>query len=95
MALVVGIAIAAIQQLTGINIIIFYAPIVFEKQGEIKGTLAFIMSLLNFLATLGSVFFVDSILSLLNFRTRKKTLIDYWIDRMCHILASLLLYLRR
>lgn len=59
-ALWVGLGVSAFQQLTGINIIIFYSNSVFKKQGDLAPILSTIMSLINFLATFGSVFFADS-----------------------------------
>lgn len=59
-ALWVGLGVATFQQLTGINIIIYYAASVFKVQGAIAPILSTVMSLINFFATLGAVFFVDS-----------------------------------
>jgi len=62
MAFWIGLILPAIQQLTGINIIIFYAPKVFEQQGEAMAkVLSLIMSVLNFLFTFGSVFLSDKL----------------------------------
>jgi SP family arabinose:H+ symporter-like MFS transporter len=51
-----GIAIPAIQQLSGVNAIMYYAPTMFESQGSYKLILTFVTTLLNFLSTLVSVF---------------------------------------
>ncbi len=60
MALWMGIAIAAIQQLTAINVVMFYANDVFAAQGSIAGTLSFLITLLNFVATLVSPLLITS-----------------------------------
>ncbi|MGL5389772.1 MAG: sugar porter family MFS transporter [Serratia sp. (in: enterobacteria)] len=54
-----GILLPAIQQLTGINAVMFYAPTMFENQGDIKTLLNFIVMLLNFLFTIVSMFTSD------------------------------------
>ncbi len=62
MALIVGIALAIFQQLTGINIVIMYAPTVFRKVGEgIEDYLTAGAMFTNFAATLLAVFFVDRV----------------------------------
>ena len=59
-ALWVGIALAAIQQLTGINIVMYYAPQVFKVQGDWAATLSLIAMLINFVFTIASIFMADS-----------------------------------
>lgn len=56
-----GIAIPAIQQLSGVNAIMYYAPVMFESQGDYKLILTFITTLLNFGSTLVSVFVSDKL----------------------------------
>eukprot|EP00826_Nyctotherus_ovalis_P035502 TRINITY_DN3054_c0_g7_i1.p1 TRINITY_DN3054_c0_g7~~TRINITY_DN3054_c0_g7_i1.p1 ORF type:complete len:305 (+),score=34.99 TRINITY_DN3054_c0_g7_i1:448-1362(+) len=60
-ALWMGIAIPAIQQLSGVNVVMYYAPTVFENQGDNKLTLTFITFFLNFASTLISVFVSDKL----------------------------------
>ena len=54
-----GLLIPAIQQLTGINAILFYAPVVFEAQGNAKMALTFITMLDNLCFTFVSLFITD------------------------------------
>ena len=54
-----GLLIPAIQQLTGINAILFYAPVVFEAQGNAKMPLTFITMLDNLCFTFVSLFVSD------------------------------------
>ena len=55
----IGILLPTIQQLTGINAVMFYAPTMFDNQGNIKTTLNFIVMLVNFLFTITSMFTSD------------------------------------
>ena len=74
-ALWVGLTLAAVQQLTGINIVIYYAPVVFQTQGATTAkALALVMSLVNFIFTFGSLFFADSNGPLAALRTRPEDL---------------------
>lgn len=58
----VGLILPAIQQLTGINIVMFYANTVFEKQGADRASiLSLVVMLINFLFTFGSVFLADKL----------------------------------
>ncbi|MGL5385959.1 MAG: sugar porter family MFS transporter [Serratia sp. (in: enterobacteria)] len=54
-----GILLPAIQQLTGINAVMFYAPTMFGNQGDVKTLLNFIVMLLNFVFTIISMFTSD------------------------------------
>eukprot|EP00826_Nyctotherus_ovalis_P035495 TRINITY_DN3054_c0_g1_i2.p3 TRINITY_DN3054_c0_g1~~TRINITY_DN3054_c0_g1_i2.p3 ORF type:complete len:137 (-),score=32.77 TRINITY_DN3054_c0_g1_i2:475-885(-) len=60
-ALWVGIAIPAIQQLSGVNAIMYYAPTMFKSQGNLKFILTLITTFLNFAFTLISVFVSDKL----------------------------------
>jgi len=60
-AFFIGLILPMIQQLTGINIVMFYAAEVFKNQGELAQWLSLAMSIVNFAATLGSVFLADRI----------------------------------
>eukprot|EP00826_Nyctotherus_ovalis_P052586 TRINITY_DN6698_c0_g1_i2.p3 TRINITY_DN6698_c0_g1~~TRINITY_DN6698_c0_g1_i2.p3 ORF type:complete len:115 (-),score=25.30 TRINITY_DN6698_c0_g1_i2:348-692(-) len=56
-----GIAVPAIQQLTGINVIMFYAPTIFRSQGSSYMFLTFICMLVHLLATFASLFVTDKL----------------------------------
>ncbi len=63
-ALTIGIALAVLQQITGINIILYYAPIIFENMGferdaSLLNTVAVGVAMLT--ATLIAITFVDKI----------------------------------
>ncbi len=62
--LVIGILLAAFQQITGINAIIAYAPTIFEKTG-VGGDTALLQSILvgiiNFIFTLIAVWLIDKV----------------------------------
>jgi len=60
-ALWIGIAIPAIQQLSGVNVIMYYAPTMFESQGDYKLVLTFVTTLLSFFSTFVSVFVTDKL----------------------------------
>lgn len=55
----VGIAIPAIQQLTGINVVMFYAPVIFKTQGSAYTILTFFCMFIHVLATFASIFITD------------------------------------
>jgi len=57
----VGITIAIVQQLTGINAVMFYAPIIFKKQGGNYMVLTFICFIVQILATFSSIFVTDKL----------------------------------
>nr|BBH86583.1 MFS transporter [Thermosporothrix sp. COM3] len=62
-ALLVGMGIAAIQQLVGINTVIYYAPTIFQAAGAPSASSAIlatsIVGVVNVLATIVSLFLVD------------------------------------
>ena len=62
-ALIIGIGLTLAQQLTGINTIIYYAPVIFKTAGYASDTAALIattsVGLVNMLATLIAIFLVD------------------------------------
>lgn len=55
----IGIIIPAIQQLTGINVVMFYAPVIFKTQGSAYTILTFVCMLIHVLATFTSLFITD------------------------------------
>ena len=61
LALIIGIIIGIVQQITGINAIFFYAPTIFEQSGI--GTDAFaqavLVGLINVLFTLVAIVLID------------------------------------
>jgi len=57
----IGITIPIIQQLTGINAVMFYAPIIFKKQGSNYMVLTFIGFIVQILATFSSIFITDKL----------------------------------
>uniref|UniRef100_A0A6N2N091 Major facilitator superfamily (MFS) profile domain-containing protein n=1 Tax=Salix viminalis TaxID=40686 RepID=A0A6N2N091_SALVM len=60
--LIIGIMLQVFQQLTGINVIMFYAPILFQTVGfknDSSLLLAVITGIVNMLSTLVSIFYVD------------------------------------
>ena len=57
-----GLSLAAIQQLSGLIIVQFYAPQVFAKQGDSQAQiLSFMVALINFASTFIAVFISGSI----------------------------------
>jgi sugar porter (SP) family MFS transporter len=59
----IGLGLAVFQQIVGINAILNYAPIIFEKTGVGGGTAllqAVFLGLVNFLATIVGLIFIDS-----------------------------------
>lgn len=56
-----GLAIPALQQLTGINVVMFYAPVIFRSQGGSYMFLTFICMLVHLLATFASLFVTDKL----------------------------------
>lgn len=63
LALIVGVGLMFIQQLTGINTIIYYAPVIFKTAGYESNSAALIattsVGLVNMLATLIAIWLVD------------------------------------
>ena len=59
----IGVMLAIFQQIVGINAVINYAPIIFEKTG-VGGNIALLQSIfvgvVNFLATIIALYFIDS-----------------------------------
>lgn len=55
----IGMGIATAQQFTGINTIMFYAPTMFDNQGDAKTTLNFVVTVTQFVFTLTSVYTSD------------------------------------
>ena len=62
-AVIIGVGLMLIQQLTGINTIIYYAPVIFQTAGYESDTAALIatasVGLVNILATLIAIWLVD------------------------------------
>jgi cytochrome b subunit of formate dehydrogenase len=59
-----GLSLAAIQQLSGMIIVSFYAPQVFAKQGDSQAQiLSLVVALINFAATFVAIYISDSNLS--------------------------------
>ena len=56
-----GVLIPIIQQLTGTNCISYYAPSMYESQGNLKPILTFATMFINFLATFASIFIMDKL----------------------------------
>ncbi len=57
-----GLSLAAIQQLSGMIIVSFYAPQVFAKQGDSQAQiLSLVVALINFAATFVAIYISDSI----------------------------------
>ena len=57
----IGILLPIIQQFTGINSIMFYAPTMFESQGNNKDLLVFIVHITNFPFTMVTTFIADRV----------------------------------
>jgi len=56
----VGIILPALQQLTGINLVMFYAGVMFNAQNpDTANMMVFVTMLVNFLSTIGSLFLAD------------------------------------
>ena len=62
-ALIIGVTLMLVQQLTGINTIIYYAPVIFKTAGYASDTAALIattsVGLMNMLSTLIAIWLVD------------------------------------
>lgn len=62
LVLVIGIVIGAMQQLTGINSVFFYAPMIFEQSGageDASFTQAILVGLINLVFTVLAILFID------------------------------------
>ncbi|MDP7975486.1 MAG: sugar porter family MFS transporter [Thermoprotei archaeon] len=63
--LVVGIALAIFQQVTGINTVIYYAPTIFQLAGFVSASAAIFatvgVGVVNVLVTLGALFLIDRV----------------------------------
>ncbi len=62
LVLVIGIVIGALQQLTGINSVFFYAPMIFEQSGageDASFTQAILVGLINLVFTVVAILFID------------------------------------
>jgi sugar porter (SP) family MFS transporter len=62
--LVIGILVAVLQQITGINAVFFYAPMIFEQSGigtDASFMQAVLVGLVNLVFTVLAIFFVDRI----------------------------------
>ena len=78
-----GLVLAAIQQLTGINIVIYYAPMVFKTQGEsMAQVLSLVMSLVNFIFTFGSLFCADRKAAFGSGRSGQEDFACVWVHRL-------------
>lgn len=62
LVMIVGIAIAALQQITGINAVFFYAPMIFEQSGigrDASFMQAVLVGIVNLVFTLMAMFLID------------------------------------
>jgi hypothetical protein len=62
LVLVIGIVVGAMQQLTGINSVFFYAPMIFEQSGageDASFTQAILVGLINLVFTILAILFID------------------------------------
>jgi len=62
--LITGIVLAVLQQFTGINVIMYYAPIIFEKAGISQADALFqtiSVGIVNLIFTVIAIFFIDKI----------------------------------
>ncbi|GHS95204.1 hypothetical protein FACS1894207_4390 [Bacteroidia bacterium] len=63
-ALTIGIFLAVFQQITGINVIMYYAPVIFDTLGFSADSSLFqtvLIGCINFLFTVGSMFLIDKL----------------------------------
>ncbi len=64
LVLVIGVAIAILQQITGINAVFFYAPMIFEQTGigtDASFLQAILVGLVNLVFTIVAILFIDKI----------------------------------
>lgn len=64
LVLLIGVVIAILQQITGINSVFFYAPIIFEQTGigtDASFVQAIVIGLTNLVFTIVAMFFVDRV----------------------------------
>lgn len=57
--LVIGVGLMILSQLTGINVVIYYAPIIFSNLGTSLFTTTSIIGVINFLCTFVAIYALD------------------------------------